>query len=104
MTAFTLDKVAFEKHLRGKNKVREAMIESSGAEKLYKHKRSASAPFEVQLDPVAAVPSSHVHTGTIPPPHVQHAWLAVKPPVPTLVPAFRQPQLSFAAYAVQMLF
>ena len=43
MTAFTLDKIAYEKHLRGKNKIREAMIESSGAEKLYKHKRSASA-------------------------------------------------------------
>jgi CRP-like cAMP-binding protein len=40
---FSLNKAAFEKHLRGKNKVREAMIEASGAEKLYKHKSSNSA-------------------------------------------------------------
>ena len=37
---FKLNKAAFEKHLRGKNKKREAMIEESGAGKMFKIKHS----------------------------------------------------------------
>ena len=41
----SLNKETFEKHLRGKNKAREAMIDATGAEKLFKvksHNRAAS--------------------------------------------------------------